>query len=228
MMKKALVFFTTFLLLVSGLAKTPQNPNPSQQRADSALRDSLENLQNRLEQLNEKIEFHKKKQEQNNQKLNRLIQEVERKNTIIDSLRKETIQREQQKMKQQTDLDPEAENIKNYYNKSLNLFRDKKYKEAANHFILLLEDYPQHALAGNFAYWAGESYYGLEDYQEALKFFNKVKNYPHSPKNDDALLMAGQSLLRIGKKEEANDKFQTLLDKYPESEYADLVREYFQ
>ena len=110
------------------------------------------------------------------------------------------------------------------YQKSLQNFKLGEYDRA----IQTLEDlrfrFPNHPLASNCSYWIGECYHARGQYQEAITEFESVFNYAKSYKYDDALLMKGLCYSRLGDKNLANTNFQSLLDKYPNSEYVSRAK----
>ena len=118
--------------------------------------------------------------------------------------------------------------VRKRYKMALQNFQSRHYHAAIQELQDLYNNYPQHRLASNFIYWIGESYYALGKYDEAIQAFNKVLNFKRSPKLDDALLMAGLSYLRKGQPEMASKKFQELLKRFPNSEYAGKARRYLQ
>ncbi|MCF7886074.1 MAG: tol-pal system protein YbgF [Candidatus Marinimicrobia bacterium] len=185
--------------------------------------DSLEKLKAKIEEKEENLEEYQNIKEEYSRKINALINMIEAKNTTIDSLRKGEAQKaaESTQKTEQKSID-----VKSTYKQGLQLFNQKNYQQAAQKFKTLFKNYPDHKLAGNFTYWAGESYYGMENYEKALAHFNRVEEYPDSPKNDAALIMAGQSLLKLNETSRAKTKFRELLNKYPESEYSKLAENY--
>lgn len=62
------------------------------------------------------------------------------------------------------------------------LLKQGNYEEAGQAFQEFLQLYPQQELAGNAAYWLGESYYARKDYQRSAQIFARIKNYPGSSK----------------------------------------------
>lgn len=203
-------------------AKIERKPKPSEEVAKVPA-DTLQELKSKIEKKEKNLEEYKDIKEEYGRKINAKINMIENKNAIIDSLRKA---KAQQKTHKRKTVLPQEQKVSEFYNKSLELFWTKNYEQAAENFEALIENYPDHKLTSNFIYWAGEAYNGMEDYQKALKYFEKVEEYPDSPKNDDALIMAGQSLLRLDRKTEAKAKFRKLLDKYPDSEYVEFAEKH--
>jgi tol-pal system protein YbgF len=183
--------------------------------------DSLQVLKERLKRMNNKLDYYKKKQKKNNKNIEVLTRVLENQKNLIDSLKDAATSHKSRNTSDIVEIEVSSE-----YKKAQELFYSKQYWQAAQKFKSLLDNFPEHELAGNFAYWAGESYYGMEAYRKALEYFNLVKQYTGSPKQDDALLMAGQSLLKLGKRSAANEKFDKLLNEFPESEYYNLALDF--
>ena len=75
-------------------------------------------------------------------------------------------------------------------------------------------------------YWIGECYNALGDYAKAIVAFNRVMEYRSSYKFDDALIMTGVVSMKMGDNENAKQKFQELVNRYPDSEYAPKAMRY--
>ena len=191
--------------------------------------DSLANLKASLNGMEQKLNEYKNTAQEHNRKIQALSILVKNKTELIDSLEKKAesnIEASQRSTSRRLSFTTSNDDVYKQYNQYLDLYNQKNYQEAAGKFSKLLLRHPNHNLASNIAYWAGESYYGLGKYQDALEYFNIVEGYQQSPKHDDALIMAGQTLLKLDKVEKANAIFEELLNKYPDSEYAELAREY--
>jgi len=112
------------------------------------------------------------------------------------------------------------------YQQALELFNARNYHETIAVLSDLVDRFPNHPLSSNFEYWIGESYYCLNNYAAALETFEKVLSFEKSHKLDDALIMAGLCYLRLGDNDKATQNFQELLNKYPDSEFADKAKRY--
>ncbi len=112
------------------------------------------------------------------------------------------------------------------YRLSLKMFEQRRYQKALTILKGLLKRYPNHWLASNFQYWIGECYYALKEYSLALDAFKKVLKYDSSFKFDDALLMCGIINKMLGNEEFARENFETLIAKYPKSEYVSKAMQY--
>lgn len=91
------------------------------------------------------------------------------------------------------------------------------YQGALQQFTDFLARYPSSDLAGNAQYWQGRCYLKLEQYDQAVSAFQKVRaNYPT---NDEKVSQAMQSeavaLSRLGRNQEAEQLLEEVIRKYP-------------
>jgi ABC-type branched-subunit amino acid transport system substrate-binding protein len=70
----------------------------------------------------------------------------------------------------------------------------------------------------------GVSAFERGDYQTAAERLRLVGDYPLNRTTTAALVMQGKALLRLGRYQEAVDVLDTLLDRYPETSYAEEAR----
>ena len=119
-----------------------------------------------------------------------------------------------------------VEDFKANYEMGLQQFYSRKYVDAVRVFKGLLSSNPDHRLASNCQYWIGESYNAMGEYSQAIEAFNAVLRYRSSYKLDDALLMNGLCHLKLGDRATAREKFQELVSRYPDSEYAPKALRY--
>jgi len=116
--------------------------------------------------------------------------------------------------------------VREEYRDALRQFDNKNYQAAINTLQDLSHQYSNHPLISNFIYWMGECYYGLKNYSEALKIFDRIKQYHYSPKKDDSLIMSGISYIKTGDLLKAKEKLEELIQQYPDSEYIGLANKY--
>ncbi len=90
------------------------------------------------------------------------------------------------------------------------------YDKAAATLKAFLVAHPKDVLAGNAAYWLGETYYARKQYSEAAIYFAQgFKKYPKSQKAPDNLLKLGMSFAKLGKRAEACASLFALKQRYP-------------
>lgn len=93
-------------------------------------------------------------------------------------------------------------------------------------FQEFLEKYPRSEGADNATYWLGDLAYGDARFADALEYFEKVINdFPSSERVPSALYKGRACLLELGRQEAAWAMGGRLLDDYPDSSEAALLRE---
>jgi tol-pal system protein YbgF len=118
---------------------------------------------------------------------------------------------------------PEAKTL---YDKAYSLYKDHKYQEASELFDTLSARYPNHDLADNALYWAGECRYATKDYAGALRsLMTAIKNYPNGNKMPDVLYKAGLSYLALGDKDNGVDYLKKVIKNFPFSAIAPKAEE---
>jgi len=119
-----------------------------------------------------------------------------------------------------------AEEIRDYED-AFRRYRAADYAGAIDRFQVFLQTHPSSEYADNALFWMGESYFKLNDYEQAAVAFDKVvKRFPNGNKVPDALYRQGVSLLEIGNRTKqqktytpaACQIFQRIADEYPNSE----------
>ncbi|MDZ7374762.1 MAG: tetratricopeptide repeat protein [candidate division KSB1 bacterium] len=112
------------------------------------------------------------------------------------------------------------------YNEALQLFHERRYREALDRFQELLLEDPSHPLADNCQYWIGECLFGQRRYLEALSAFSKVYMFDATDKYDDAQLMIALCHWHLGDQPTAKLELKGLLKLFPGSEYEGRARTY--
>ncbi len=112
------------------------------------------------------------------------------------------------------------------YAEALATYQRGEHEFAIRKYQRLLEEMPRHELADNSQYWLAECYYSMGNYRRALIEFGKVSGYPSSDKDDDAQMKIAVSYWAAGDRTRARSEFQALLDKFPDSEFAEEARQY--
>lgn len=166
---------------------------------------SLDSAKNANRKLQEDID----RTRQENQNLNNRIAELESK---IDEQKLKVIE----------------ESYRIEYNNALKSFSEKKYGEAIARFQKLYNDDPSNELAPNCLYWIGECYYGMKDYKQAILAFEQVISaYHDSQKKEPAMLMIGNSYLKLKDKINAKEAYNRLQETAPESIYVKKIPKAF-
>ncbi len=108
--------------------------------------------------------------------------------------------------------------MQSQYDFAFSLLKQGNYEEAGQAFQEFLQLYPQQELAGNAAYWLGESYYARKDYQRSAQIFAEgFKNYPGSSKAPDNLLKLALSFSNVGSTVEACSTLKVLGQRFPQA-----------
>ncbi len=124
------------------------------------------------------------------------------------------------------DASAPAEEIRDY-EEAFRRYRSADYAGAIDRFQVFLQTHPSSAYADNALFWMGESYFKLNDYEQAAVTFDKVvKRFPNGNKVPDALYRQGVSLLEIGTRSKKQKTYQPaacqifrrIADDYPNSE----------
>jgi tol-pal system protein YbgF len=119
-----------------------------------------------------------------------------------------------------------SEEVKDYET-AFGLYRAGKYADAIDRFQAFLQTHPSSEFADNALFWMGESYFKLNDFEQAAVAFDRVvKRFPKGNKVPDALYRQGVSLQEIGNRTgqqstyapAACSIFKRIADEYPSSE----------
>ena len=110
--------------------------------------------------------------------------------------------------------------IKDSYDKARADYEARRFESAISGFTEVLTVAPQSSLADNAQYWIGESYYSMGDYENAVKAFTKVFNFPESNKIADAHFKIGKSYLLMDRKDPAKDEFRAVVQNHPGTDAA--------
>lgn len=114
-----------------------------------------------------------------------------------------------------------------HYRNALVLFQAGYYENAIESFNTLLQENPFHALAGNWWYWLGESYYASKNYGEAIASFRKSELLNDSASKSEMIqLMIGLSHWKEGDTTEARVAFERLLTENPGGRFEEITKEY--
>jgi tol-pal system protein YbgF len=130
-----------------------------------------------------------------------------------------------------TDAAP-AEEVRDY-EEAFRRYRSGDYPGAVDRFQVFLQTHPSSAYADNALFWMGESYFKLNDFEQAAVAFDKVvKRFPDGNKVPDALYRQGVSLIEIGNRTKqqktygpaACQIFRRIADEYPNSDRVSEAR----
>ena len=120
----------------------------------------------------------------------------------------------------------QSDSFADRYQDALQTYRARNYRNAIQKFEALLAADSRNSLADNCQYWIGESYYDMQNYQQAIVAFEKVFTHARSNKDDSAQLKLGMCYLRLNEKLKAKEEFQKLVNDYPASEYVTIAKRF--
>ena len=107
------------------------------------------------------------------------------------------------------------------YKTAMNLFREKRYKEARSLFSTFVGKYPNHPVADNAQFWVGETYFKEGSFEDSILEYQKViQRYATGNKVPDALLKQAMAFQRLGDNTSARILYQKLEKDYAESPQA--------
>ncbi len=188
-------------------------------------KDSLEQLNKFLNELDKDVQKIDQRKNEYFSKIRALILLIKEKNVKIDTLRTYIALQKQLTIKSD-ESEKDVIAAKGKFIKSMKLFENKKYSRAANNFNTLFQKYSKYQFSSIFAYWAGESYYQMNLYDQSVKYFTYVLNNNIDEIKDEALLMKGICLFKMGRNPDAKSQFQKLVNDYPDSVYHKLSQYY--
>jgi tol-pal system protein YbgF len=122
---------------------------------------------------------------------------------------------------------PSAEESK-AYNSIVDLIRNqKKYDQAITQIYEFLDTYPEGDLTVNAYYWLGEVYLVKPQLEQAKQAFSIVATrFADHRKAADSTYKLGVTLDKLGEKDEAGRRMQTVVNNYPDSSAAKLAQSY--
>lgn len=112
------------------------------------------------------------------------------------------------------------------YDDAFIIIRGHEYEKAVEAFKAFIRDCEKHELVENAHYWIGEAYYSLEQFDDAVGEFEfLLENYGSSVNTSRALYKLGRSRQELGKKAEAKEAFQKLIDEHGGTLEAEQAKE---
>ena len=104
------------------------------------------------------------------------------------------------------------------FEKSNEALLRRQFPTAADGFKQLVDQYPEHALAGSAQYWLGETFYAQGDYRTAAQnFLAAYQKYPKTRRAPDSLLKLGMSLGKLGQRDQACASLGAVSAEYPKA-----------
>lgn len=103
------------------------------------------------------------------------------------------------------------------YGRGIAEYKRMRYREAIKMFDAALAQGIRTSLSDNCRFWIGVSRYQLTEYRLSLTQFEQVARDRSSDKRSSALLMSGQSLEQLGRRDLAQLAYARIIQDYPRS-----------
>lgn len=111
------------------------------------------------------------------------------------------------------------------YREALVMFGRGQNNEARERFSAVYRTDPAGELADNALYWIGETHFVMNEFREAIRFYDRVvSNFPSQNKAPDALHRKSLALVKLGDLSLAKRTLETLIEQYPYSTAASAAR----
>ena len=121
-------------------------------------------------------------------------------------------------------VDPDAE--PRSYEAAINLFKDKKYKEAQAGFQAFMREYPNSNLVSSAQFWFANTLYLQRDCKGAIDAHSVViDRHPGSSLAPDAMLAIATCQQELNDAKAAKKTLETLVARYPQSSAAETARQ---
>jgi len=104
------------------------------------------------------------------------------------------------------------------FNRAMQLMEAKQYEPAADLFLKLVAEEPQHEFADKALYNAASCYEGARRFESALRLYERIyAEYPKSPLADEALFRVGFNAENTYDFDKAVGRYLLLVERYPKS-----------
>ncbi|MDL0429791.1 tol-pal system protein YbgF [Marinobacter sp. TBZ242] len=122
---------------------------------------------------------------------------------------------------------PSSEEQKAYQEIQTLIHQEKKYDQAINRLYDFIDEYEEGDLTVNAYYWLGEVYLVEDQLEQARQAFTIVATrYGDHRKASDAVYKLGVTLDRLGNKEQARSRMESVVSDYPGTSAAKLAQKY--
>lgn len=101
---------------------------------------------------------------------------------------------------------------------------NRAFAEAREHYQAILDRYPSDAAVGIALFYMGRSYFQSQRYQEALPYYESVaREFKDTIDGREGLSALGTTLLRLGRFDEAVERYKEYVTLYPTGEKIEAV-----
>ncbi|WP_237073329.1 tol-pal system protein YbgF [Prosthecochloris sp. GSB1] len=115
------------------------------------------------------------------------------------------------------------------YNAGVGYFEKYDYATSRKEFSLLIDNYPSSPLADDAQYYIAETYYNEKWYEKAiLEYQLVIEKYPKGDKRPAAYFKQGLAFENIGDSTNARVRYRELVQLYPASNEARIVKDKLQ
>ncbi len=111
------------------------------------------------------------------------------------------------------------------YTSGVIAYSNENYDQCIKYFKALSLKETNKRTSGNILLWLAESYEQIGRYKQALKSLNQLSKLGLDKYSDLVLIKQGIIYRNIGMNREAQELFITLVNIYPDSQYASLAKE---
>ncbi|MFM2478285.1 tol-pal system protein YbgF [Celerinatantimonas sp. MCCC 1A17872] len=188
------------------------------------IRQQLNQLSDRLAQINGQIEQQQHQIAQIVKRQRDLYQELERR---LSDTKPSAQSTDAAGQKNAADNEPVigGDGEADYENAVKLVMQDRKFDEAISAFETFLTQHPKSSYLPNAHYWLGQLQFTQGHQDKALaQFETVVKQFPDSNKVPESLLKLGQLVLQSKNVSQAKDYFNKVIQNYPQSSAADLAK----
>lgn len=120
---------------------------------------------------------------------------------------------------------PPSTTAGNLYKDAYETFQRGDLEGGRRKFEAFLKQYPNMELSDNAQFWIGETYFVKKDFEKAILEYEKViVKYPEGDKVSSALLKQGLAFLELGDKTNARALLKRVMDRFPQTEQADIAK----
>lgn len=130
--------------------------------------------------------------------------------------------------KVENDNSETSQNMHKELNSAIDFVSKQEFNKAIDELNKLASQEKEPVALSNCNYWLGESYFGLREYNKAIQHYQKVLKVSNSPKNDNAQIMIAEAHVRSGQVAEAKRAFESLIEKYPQSNFVPRAKKMLQ
>jgi len=121
-----------------------------------------------------------------------------------------------------------AASVSAQYARALQLIARQQYGEAWKVLETLTKEAKEPTLLSNIHYWRGDIAFRQGNYAQAIAELQAVVRNPATPKAAAAYALLAESYLKQGERDRARQALQTLVQRFPTSEFAPRARKLLQ